>query len=189
MALVRDEASRAHGLSALERRIEEVGERAEADALAAAMASVFVEIWDDAVPHRSRMLRLCLLLGHPGAVPVWSRALGIDGTALAQENTRLAFAREIAAMNLARSSRGDANVAERIAAAYSVRNADGRVTMVWLAAHVMQGERCPACAERLSEVLEQDADTRLPKEFQLSVLMARYSIAKLREPTSHMPGR
>lgn len=93
-------------------------------------------------------------------------------------------------MNLARASRrGDANVAERIAAAYSVRNADARVTMAWLAAHVMQGERCPSCAERLFEVLAQERDTRLPKEFQLSVLMARYSIARLREPTSHVPGR
>ncbi len=92
------------------------------------------------------------------------------------------FAREIAAINLARLSPGDAVVAERIAAAYSVRNPDARVTMAWLAAHVMQGKRCAGCAARLTNILEQEKDSRPSAQYQLSVLVARYSIARLREP-------
>ncbi|MCX4245342.1 hypothetical protein [Paraliomyxa miuraensis] len=54
--------------------------------------------------------------------------------------------------------------------------------MAWLSAHVMQGARCPRCAVWLSDRLEQERDSRPPKEYQLSVLMARYSIGRLREP-------
>lgn len=92
------------------------------------------------------------------------------------------FAREVAAVLLARRSPGDAETAERIAAAFSVRNPDARVTMAWLSAHVMQGARCPQCAGRLIERLEQERTTQTPKEYQLAVLTARYSIAKLRAP-------
>jgi HEAT repeat protein len=92
------------------------------------------------------------------------------------------FAREVAAVTLARQSPGDLATAERIAAAFAVRNPDARVTMAWLAAHVMRGARCPRCASMLHERLEQERLTRPPKEYQLSVLMARYSIARLRVP-------
>lgn len=92
------------------------------------------------------------------------------------------FAREVAAITLARRSPGDAALAERIAAAFSVRNPDARVTMAWLAGHMMRGARCPRCAELLADRLEQERLSRPPKEYQLSVLTARYAIAKLREP-------
>lgn len=92
------------------------------------------------------------------------------------------FAREVAAVLLARRAPGDAETAERIAAAFSVRNPDARVTMAWLSAHVMQGARCPSCAHHLRDRMEQERATKLPAEYQLAVLTARYSIAKLREP-------
>lgn len=92
------------------------------------------------------------------------------------------FAREVAAVTLARQSPGDVATAERIAEAFAVRNPDARVTMAWLSAHVMRGARCPRCASALHERLEQERLTRPPKEYQLSVLTARYSIARLRAP-------
>lgn len=93
------------------------------------------------------------------------------------------FAREAAATLLAQSAPGDAETAERIAQAFAtVHDPDARVTMAWLAAHVMQGARCDRCTRPLLDRLAQDRATRLPAEYQLSVLMARYAIAKLREP-------
>ncbi|MCA9648996.1 MAG: HEAT repeat domain-containing protein [Myxococcales bacterium] len=90
------------------------------------------------------------------------------------------FSREVAAINAARLGMGDAKVAESIAKAYKVRNPDARVTMAWLAAHVMQGKPCPACADALDRVIEDEKMSRPPAEYQLSVLTARYSMAKLR---------
>jgi HEAT repeat protein len=90
------------------------------------------------------------------------------------------FAREVAAINAARLAKGDAKVAESIAKAYKVRNKDARVTMAWLAGHVMQGKPCVVCAEALERVLVDEKDSRLPPEYQLSVLTARYNMGKLR---------
>jgi len=90
------------------------------------------------------------------------------------------FAREVAAINAGRMAPGDAKVAESIAKAFKVRNKDGRVTMAWMAGHVMQGKDCGACADAIDRVLEDEKDSRLPPEFQLSVLTARYSMGKLR---------
>ncbi|MEM9460245.1 MAG: HEAT repeat domain-containing protein [Myxococcota bacterium] len=90
------------------------------------------------------------------------------------------FAREVAAVNLARMASGDAKVAESIAKAYKVRNPDARVTMAWLSAHVMQGKACPKCAEAIERIIADEKDSRPPKEYQLSVLTARYTMAKLR---------
>lgn len=90
------------------------------------------------------------------------------------------FAREVAAINAARLGMGDIKVAESIAKAYKVRNPDARVTMAWLSAHVMQGKACDACAEALDRIIEDEKMSRPPKEYQLSVLTARYSMAKLR---------
>ncbi|MEX1368811.1 MAG: hypothetical protein AB1Z98_37130, partial [Nannocystaceae bacterium] len=90
------------------------------------------------------------------------------------------FSREVAAMNAARLGMGDIAVAESIAKAYKVRNPDARVTMAWLSAYVMQGKPCAACADALERIIEDEKMSRPPKEFQLSVLMARYSIGKLR---------
>ena len=61
-----------------------------------------------------------------------------------------------------------------------VRNPDARVTMAWLSAHVMQGKPCDACADALDRVIEDEKMSRPPKEYQLSVLTARYSMGKLR---------
>jgi len=91
------------------------------------------------------------------------------------------FAREVAALNLARMAPGDKKVAESIAKAYKVRNPDARVTMAWLAAHVMDGKDCTACADSIEKILEDEKDSKPPKEYQLSVLMARYSMGKLRK--------
>lgn len=90
------------------------------------------------------------------------------------------FAREVAAINAARLGMGNAKVAESIAKAYKVRNPDARVTMAWLSAHVMQGKPCDVCAEALDRVIEDEKMSRPPKEYQLSVLTARYSMGKLR---------
>lgn len=90
------------------------------------------------------------------------------------------FAREVAAINAARLGMGNAKVAESIAKAYKVRNPDARVTMAWLSAHVMQGKPCDVCADALDRVIEDEKMSRPPKEYQLSVLTARYSMGKLR---------
>jgi len=90
------------------------------------------------------------------------------------------FAREVAAVNAGRLAKGDVKVAESIAKAYKVRNPDARVTMAWMSAH-MRGEKdSPACSTAIDRVLEDEKDSRPPKEYQLSVLMARYTIGKLR---------
>jgi len=89
------------------------------------------------------------------------------------------FAREVAAVNAARLAPGDIKVAESIAKAYKVRNPDARVTMAWLSARVMQGKPCAACADVIGRIIKDEKMSRPPKEFQLSVLMARYSMGKL----------
>ncbi|MCX4245422.1 HEAT repeat domain-containing protein [Paraliomyxa miuraensis] len=94
------------------------------------------------------------------------------------------FAREIAALNLARMSMGDEKVAESISKAFKVRNPDARATMAWLAGHVMQGKPCAKCADEFERILDDEKDSRPPKEYQLSVLMARYAMGKLRPTTA-----
>jgi HEAT repeat protein len=93
------------------------------------------------------------------------------------------FAREVAAINAGRLAKGDIKVAESIAKAYKVRNPDGRVTMAWMAASMLQEKDCPACATAIERVLDDEKDSRPPKEYQLSVLMARYTMGKLRPAT------
>lgn len=99
------------------------------------------------------------------------------------------FAREVAAINLARMAPGDAKVAESLAKAYKVRSPDARVTMAWLAAHVMQGEECLKCADAIERIIADEKDSRPPKEYQLSVLTARYSMAKLRRTSAKGGGQ
>jgi HEAT repeat protein len=94
------------------------------------------------------------------------------------------FAREIAAINAGRKSKGDVAVAESIAKAYKVRNPDARVTMAWMSAHMLQEKDCPACATAIERVIDDEKDSRPPKEYQLSVLMARYTMGKLRAATA-----
>lgn len=94
------------------------------------------------------------------------------------------FAREVAAVNAGRLSKGDVKVAETIAKAYKVRNPDARVTMAWMSANMLQDKDCPPCAVAIERVLDDEKDSRPPKEYQLSVLMARYTMGKLRGSTA-----
>ncbi len=90
------------------------------------------------------------------------------------------FAREVAAVNAARMAPNDVKVAKELAKAYKVRSPDGRVTMAWLAGHIMQGNPCDECADTIERIIEDEKMSRPPKEYQLSVLMARYTMGKLR---------
>ncbi len=94
------------------------------------------------------------------------------------------FAREVAAVNAGRLAKGDVKVAESIAKAYKVRNPDARVTMAWMSASMLQEKDCPACAAAIERVIDDEKDSRPPKEYQLSVLMARYTMGKLRAATA-----
>lgn len=93
------------------------------------------------------------------------------------------FAREVAAINATRLSPGDAKVALSVSKAYKVRNPDARVTMAWLAAHTMDGKDCGDCADAIERIIDDEKMSRPPKEYQLSVLTARYSIGKLQPPS------
>lgn len=90
--------------------------------------------------------------------------------------------REKAAIELVRMAPGDLAVAEEISKAYKVRNPDARVTMVWSAATIMDdgATKCPACVKAIEGILKAEKDSRIDKSYQLSVLMARYTLAKLR---------
>lgn len=88
------------------------------------------------------------------------------------------FAREKAAFELARMSKGDAGVAAEISKAFKVRNPDARVSMAWLPARMLEGAKCSECAVALEDVIKGEKGT-MPKEMQLAVLTARYTMAKL----------
>lgn len=92
------------------------------------------------------------------------------------------IAREKAAMELARMAPGDKAAALEIAKAYKVRDPSARVTMAWLPAKMMGEGNCQDCADELERIMDSEKDSRLDATYQLSVLTARYSIAKLREP-------
>lgn len=93
------------------------------------------------------------------------------------------FAREVAGINAGRLAKGDVKVAEAISKAYKVRNKDARVTMAWMAGHMMGDKPCAPCADAFERVMNDEKDSRLPPEFQLSVLTARYAIGRLRPAT------
>ena len=92
--------------------------------------------------------------------------------------------REKAAFELMRMAPGDKAVAVEIAKAYKVRNPDARVTMVWAVASMMgDGDtKCPECVDAIEKIMDAEKDSRLDKAYQLSVLTARYTLAKLRTP-------
>lgn len=96
--------------------------------------------------------------------------------------------REKSAIEVMRMAPGDVAAATAISKAYKVRNPDARVTMTWAAATMLgDGDtKCPACAKAFEDIRNAEKDSRIDKSFQLSVLMARYTIAKLRAtgPTS-----
>lgn len=92
--------------------------------------------------------------------------------------------REKSAIELMRLAPGDTAVAAEISKAYKVRNPDARVTMVWAAATMLgDGDtKCPECVDAIEGIMNAEKDSRLDKAYQLSVLSARYTIAKLRTP-------
>lgn len=92
------------------------------------------------------------------------------------------FARETAAFAIARLSPGDVEMAEAIAGASDIRDSDARVSMAWLPAWMLAGKKCQGCAEALAATFDDARSTGLPAKFQLSVLVARNSIARLEEP-------
>ena len=91
------------------------------------------------------------------------------------------FAREKAAYEVARQGDGDAKAASAIAQAFRVRDPDARVTMAWLAAKVLPGAKCPECTTAINGVLEAEK-TSMDAKYQLSVLTARATMAKLEAP-------
>ena len=91
--------------------------------------------------------------------------------------------REKAAVELMRLAPGDKAVALEVAKAYKVRNPDARVTMTWATATMLgDGDTpCQECADQFASIIKAEKDSRLDASYQLSVLTARYTIAKLRE--------
>ena len=89
------------------------------------------------------------------------------------------FAREVAAVQLARRSQGDAKAALDIANAFKVRDAGARVTMALLSAQVMDGKPCVECADALERVMESESGSA-KAEMQAAWLTGRQSMAKLR---------
>lgn len=92
------------------------------------------------------------------------------------------FAREKAAVEVAKASPGDLDAAEAIAKAYKVRNPDARVTMAWLPTRILEDKKCPKCVEAWNGVLE-DEKLSMAAEYQGAVLRVRASIARLQDTT------
>ena len=90
------------------------------------------------------------------------------------------FAREKAAFEVAKASPGDVKAAEAVAAAFKVRNPDARVSMAWLPTRMLEKKKCPACVESYRAVMDAEKMS-MDKLYQLSVLVARASIAKLQD--------
>ena len=88
------------------------------------------------------------------------------------------FAREVAAVQYAKRSSGDAAAALDIAKAFKVRDPGARVTMALLTAKVMDGKPCQECADELNRVMDSEQGSA-KAEMQAAWLTARQSIAKL----------
>jgi HEAT repeat protein len=97
------------------------------------------------------------------------------------------FAREKAAFEVARQGDGDQKAAIAIAQAFKVRDADARVTMAWLPAKLLPGAKCPECVSAIRDVLEAEK-LSMDAKYQLSVLTARATIAKLDTAAGTGPG-
>jgi len=95
------------------------------------------------------------------------------------DQTAEGFAREKAAYELYRLAKGDQAVALEIAKAFKVRDPDARVTMALLADRVMDGKKCPECADAFQSVLDGEKGT-MPPTMQLAVMTVRHTMARLR---------
>jgi len=90
------------------------------------------------------------------------------------------FAREKAAVELARLSPGDKAVALELSKAFKVRNPDARVTMALLIPRVLGDAKCPECAAALEDVMKGEKGS-MDATMQLPVLTARTTIARIAE--------
>jgi len=90
------------------------------------------------------------------------------------------FAREKAAVELARLSPGDKTVALELSKAFKVRNPDARVTMALLIPRVLGDAKCPECAAALEDVMKGEKGS-MDATMQLPVLTARTTIARIAE--------
>ncbi len=90
------------------------------------------------------------------------------------------FAREKAAVELARLAPGDKSVALELSKAFKVRNPDARVTMALLVPRVLNGAKCPECAVALEDVMKGEKGS-MDATMQLPVLTARTAIARITE--------
>lgn len=90
------------------------------------------------------------------------------------------FAREKAAVELAKLSKGDVETAVEISKAFKVRNPDARVTMAVLPVQMLEGKKCQACVDAFEGILKAEKGSMDPKN-QLAVIKARHAIAKLRD--------
>ena len=88
------------------------------------------------------------------------------------------FAREKAAVELSKLAVGDQAVAEALAHAYKVREADARVTMALMISRIMRGKKCQTCVDALEDVMKGEKGST-DISFQKAVLTARDTIAKL----------
>jgi hypothetical protein len=89
------------------------------------------------------------------------------------------FEREVAAFNFARlSKKGDAEAATKIARAFKLRDAEGRVNIAWLTAYVAGETPCHECAKALEDVMKAEELTK-DANMQAPWLMARQTIAKV----------
>jgi len=103
--------------------------------------------------------------------------------AVLEDAAQTPFAREKAAVELARRSPDDLAVAKSIASTYGMRDPDARVTIALLPGMMLGSgkARCPGCASELQRVLDAESTARIDARYQLSVLTARIAIAKLRD--------
>ena len=90
------------------------------------------------------------------------------------------FAREKAAVEVARLSPGDKTVALELSKAFKVRNPDARVTMALLVPRVLGDAKCPECAAALEDVMKGEKGS-MDATMQLPVLTARTTIARVAE--------
>jgi HEAT repeat protein len=90
------------------------------------------------------------------------------------------FAREKAAVEVARLSPGDKSVALELSRAFKVRNPDARATMALLVPRVLGDAKCPECAAALEDVMKGEKGS-MDASMQLPVLIARTTIARVGE--------
>lgn len=90
------------------------------------------------------------------------------------------FAREKAAVEVARLGKGNVDDAVAVSKAFKVRNPVARVTVALLVPQMLPDKKCQACVEAFEGVLEAEMGS-MDREYQLSVIKARHAIAALED--------